>query len=185
MRDDEIRTTPKSSFIPEQDIKLVKAFGKFVEEAGELLEITTKIIIESSVLDEDKYKLEDEIADCQAMTTIITAIIANSDYLVISRQVTSPLHPDITLIEALNFINHHIASSLAIIGRCQIQGLHGEDPNTHKPNLLSLANRITTLRRMLDDLVITHAAVLDAPRIEQRWRAKIDLKLPWIMEPST
>lgn len=178
MRDEEIATTPKSSFVPEQDIRLVKAFGKFVEEAGELQEITNLILVDPSEFSNSKHALEDEIADCSAMIQIIRAIAPDSDVKI---EVT-PANTNLELSPALQYLNLYIARCLTVIGRCQIQGVNGISPNTKRANaeLLeeALVNCIRVIHFTISDLS------LDRGRIRVRSQGKISLKLPWVMELS-
>jgi hypothetical protein len=184
MEDHEIKTKRLSDWKPETDIKLQKAFGKFVEESGELL--VAAGLYTFSTNQGFTHELESEVADCLAFIDIIaTASEGRLDGTI----------PDIQPFEVAAIIKQFDSSSfntelilkvgkaLNIVGRCQIQGLNGNDPETSIPNRLILGFALHELQVVLNGIIVR--CKLDPMRITSRKQAKIDSKLPWVMGTAT
>jgi hypothetical protein len=183
MHDDEIRTKPLSDWKPETDIKLQKAFGKFVEEIGELMESTELYLIRL----ESEYitAFENELADCDAVIAMIEHASPKVELVFQSFDEMTPSHL-VGLVNSrhtfVGLLTISAGKALNIVGRCQIQGLDKADPGTGVPNITKLIQALTNLRVTM--AAIVHAGKLNRERIEKRKQAKIDTKLPWVMGTS-
>lgn len=182
MTDEEILTKRLSDWKPETDIKLQKAFGKFVEEAGELLEANASW--RPLVGQPGRIKFEDEIADVQAFAECIHLVVFNESLIDQPYAESFTETFDVEISEGLSaFVTSHIGKALNIVGRCQIQGIDKNDPETKQPNKERLREQLVTLVQMLRYLV--KECGLDQYRITKRCAMKIDSKLPWIMGTAT
>ena len=184
MNDNEIRTTVLSDWQPETDVKLQRAFGKFVEEVGELF-----VAFESfdRYLTPTHHAVEDELADCIAVMTMIH--IASDDLFL----KYEPLIPDLARLSRLteslktedgvNTLMYEAGKVLTIIGRCQIQGLSKSDPNHRTPNAQTLLEAFYYFQHAV--ILFSQALYLDEERMKNRRDAKLETKLPWIMGTAT
>jgi NTP pyrophosphatase (non-canonical NTP hydrolase) len=193
MTDDEIRIKPLSDWKPETDIKLQKAFGKFVEEVGELLEATENWNLKPQTNSLNISRLEEEIADCEAVIAIIEHISDNlrlvprEHYVNTVQEITTGIKEENVnanlFTASLAFVRQYAGQALCIVGRCQIQGVAGHDPKTKESNLVVLAIKLVSFRAALHCLITDFE--LDKERINKRRDAKIDTKLPWILGTAT
>lgn len=188
MTDDEIKTKRLSDWKPETDIKLQKAFGKFVEESGELLEAIEayQFSYDNASDLEARQNLEDELADCEAVTVMIESaatpvldVMSNLEQVTISEDVK--WHQDSN--DIMLFLTKQLGRTLSIVGRCQIQGLAGKQPESNDWNREVLTKELVLLRVVIRYVVKSQS--LNVDRIGQRKQAKIDSKLPWVMGTAT
>jgi hypothetical protein len=184
MTDEEIKTKRLSDWKPETDIKLQKAFGKFVEEGGELAVETYNF--RTSRGPRDTVSFENELADCVAVASMIQRASGGrvtSDEGTIDRCMNELLEIDRDLNESLNLLLKVLGDCFTIIGRCQIQGLDKADPESAEPNSTKLSYSI--MRFGVVVAYIIGRFDLDDERWGARVAAKIDSKLPWVMGTAT
>ena len=190
MKDDEIRVKPLSDWKPETDIKLQKAFGKFVEEVGELLEA---IVIyykytwsTERSLDDIHSGLEDEIADCEAVIEMIETVVNDRSNVVKDCYVDAVNEfnsESETHVSSLNNLSWQAGKALCVVGRCQIQSLKGLDPKTKELNIVRLGNELIRFRAALHSVISVFG--FNKERIRSRRDAKVDTKLPWVLGTAT
>lgn len=185
MLDHEIATKRLTDWKPETDIKLQKAFGKFVEEAGELLEASVDYVNLGN--SKNTISFENEIADCQAFIEVM--ITASAGRLSLNPEGYSPAVPialsgeSFVAKDLFPILALYVGKTISWIGRCQIQGLNGKDPESNITNTTLLENSLYDLRTNLE--VLKRRCGLDVVRILLRKQAKIDSKLPWVMGTAT